>query len=135
VGLINLGEVERISIDTRIPVTVSKEDVVKKISASAADYGLEYREFDWLAPLYLPKDHPVIETLMKVYRQFSGDEASEPIALGGATYARAFDNCVAFGPLFPGELLTEHEPNERLILENLYQAMKIYAHAVYQLTR
>ena len=61
--------------------------------------------------------------------------SSEPIALGGATYARAFDNCVAFGPLFPDELLTEHEPNERVVLSNLFLAMKIYAHAVYQLTR
>jgi predicted dipeptidase len=135
VGLINLGEKEQISIDTRIPVTISKDEVVQKIRTAAARYDLEYKEFDWLAPLYLPKDHPVIETLMKVYHQYSGDEVSEPIALGGATYARAFSNCVAFGPLFPGELLTEHEPNERAILENLFRAMKIYAHAIYQLTR
>jgi succinyl-diaminopimelate desuccinylase len=126
VAMINLGEIEQISIDTRIPVTVSKDEIVKKLSAAVAAYGLEYKEFDWLAPLYLPKDHPVIKTLMKVYHQYSGDEVSEPIALGGATYARAFDNCVAFGPLFPGELLTEHEPNERAIMENLYLAMKIY---------
>jgi acetylornithine deacetylase/succinyl-diaminopimelate desuccinylase-like protein len=72
---------------------------------------------------------------MKVYHQYSGDEHSEAISLGGATYARAFDNCVAFGPLFPDELLTEHEPNERLVLSNLFRAMKIYAHGVYQLTR
>jgi predicted dipeptidase len=135
VGLINIGDKEQITVDTRIPVTVSKGEVVEKIRIAAAKYGLEYKEFDWLAPLYLPKDHPVIQTLMKVYRQYSGDEVTDPIALGGATYARAFDNCVAFGPLFPGELLTEHEPNERLIVENLYQAMKIYAYAVYELTR
>lgn len=135
VGLINLGEKEQISIDTRIPVTVSKDEIVKKLSAAAAAYGLEYKEFDWLAPLYLPQDHPVIKTLLKVYHEFSGDEVSDPIALGGATYARAFDNCVAFGSLFPGELLTEHEPNERAILENLYLAMKIYAYAIFKLTR
>ena len=135
VGMIHLDEKEQISIDTRIPVTVSKEEIVKKLSAVAARYGLEYKEFDWLAPLYLPQDHPIIITLMKVYHQYSGDETSEPIALGGATYARAFDNCVAFGPLFPDELLTEHEPNERAIMENLYRAMKIYAHAIYRLTR
>jgi succinyl-diaminopimelate desuccinylase len=135
VGMVNLGEREQISIDTRIPVTISKDEIVEKLSTAAARYGLAYKQFDWLAPLYLPKDHPVIKTLMKVYRQFSGDQMTEPIALGGATYARAFDNCVAFGPLFPGELLTEHEPNERAILENLYLAMKIYAYAVYELTR
>ena len=135
VGMIHLGEKELISIDSRIPVTVSKDEIVKKISAAAASYGLEYKEFDWLAPIYLPKDHFVIETLMKVYRQFSGDQGSEPISLGGATYARAFNNCVAFGALFPDELLTEHQPNERAVLKNLYKAMEIYANAIHVLTR
>jgi succinyl-diaminopimelate desuccinylase len=135
VGKIDLGEVEQISIDTRIPVTVPKEQVVAKVRAVAARYGLEYKEFDWLAPLYLPLDHFMIETLMRVYREVSGDTVSPPIALGGATYARAIDNCVAFGALMPDELITEHQPNERVILKNLYQAMDIYAHAIYELTR
>ena len=135
VGMIELGEVEQLSIDCRIPVTVAKEDVVAKLSAAAARYGLAYKEFDWLAPIYLPKDHFMIETLMRVYRQVSGDEVSQPIASGGATYARAIDNCVAFGALFPGEILTEHQPNERADLKNLYKAMEIYAHAIHELTR
>ena len=135
VGMIDLGEVEQLSIDCRIPVTVAKEDVVAKLSAAAARYGLAYKEFDWLAPIYLPKDHFMIETLMRVYRQVSGDEVSQPISSGGATYARAMDNCVAFGALFPGEILTEHQPNERADLRNLYKAMEIYAHAIHELTR
>ena len=108
VGKIDLGAIEQISIDCRIPVTVPKAEIVAKLSAAGARYGLEYQEFDWLAPIYLPKDHFMIETLMKVYRQITGDAISEPIASGGATYARAIDNCVAFGALFPGERLTEH---------------------------
>jgi succinyl-diaminopimelate desuccinylase len=135
VGKIDLGDAEQISIDCRIPVTVPKEEVVSKLSAAAARYGLEYKEFDWLAPLYLPLDHFMIETLMRVYREVSGDTASQPIASGGATYARAMDNCVAFGPIFPGEVITEHQPNERAVIDNLYRAMEIYAQAVYELTR
>jgi succinyl-diaminopimelate desuccinylase len=135
VGMIELGDVEQLSVDCRIPVTVAKEDVVAKLSAAAARCGLEYKEFDWLAPIYLPVDHFMIETLMRVYRQVSGDEVSQPIASGGATYARAMDNCVAFGVLFPGEILTEHQPNERAVLGNLYKAMEIYSHAIYELTR
>jgi len=135
VGMIDLGEVERISIDCRIPVTVSKVEIVSKLSAAAARYGLAYKEFDWLAPIYLPKDHFMIETLMRVYRQVSGDDVSQPIASGGATYARAIDNCVAFGALFPGEILTEHQPNECADLRSLYKAMEIYAQAIHELTR
>ncbi len=77
----------------------------------------------------------MVKTLMKVYREYSGDTVTEPRSSGGATYARAIDNCVAFGALTFDELLTEHQPNERTVLENLYKAMEIYAHAVYELTR
>ena len=74
-------------------------------------------------------------TLMKVYRQHSGDMVTEPRSSGGATYARAMPNCVAFGALTVDELLTEHQPNERTVLKNLYKAMEIYAQAIYELTR
>ena len=73
---------EQLSIDSRIPVTRSKEEVVAKLSATAAKYGLEYKEFDWLAPIYLPLDHFMIEALMKVYRQFSGDVGFRAHSLG-----------------------------------------------------
>jgi acetylornithine deacetylase/succinyl-diaminopimelate desuccinylase-like protein len=135
VGKIELGETEQLSIDCRIPVTVPKDEIVARLRAAAARYGLAYREFDWLAPLYLPRDHFMIQTLMKIYRECSGDTVSQPISSGGATYARAMPNCAAFGALLPGELVTEHQPNERAVLANLYKAMAIYAHAIYELTR
>lgn len=135
IGKIELGDREQLSFDTRIPVTVAKDEIVAKLSAAAAVYGLQYEEFDWLAPLYLPLDHFIVTTLMDVYRQYSGDSASQPLSSGGATYARAMPNCVAFGALTPDELLTEHQPNERVVLEYLYKSMEIYAHAIYELAR
>lgn len=135
VGKIDVGDTEQIAIDCRIPVTVSKDKIVDKLRAAAARHGLNYREFDWLAPIYLPLDHFMIKTLMRVYSQISGDLLSEPVSSGGATYARAIDNCVAFGALLPDEPITEHQPNERVVLKNLYKAMEIYAHALYELSR
>jgi acetylornithine deacetylase/succinyl-diaminopimelate desuccinylase-like protein len=72
---------------------------------------------------------------MRIYRELTGDALTEPRASGGATYARAIDNCVAYGALTTYEELTEHQPNERAAMQNLYNAMEIYAHAVYELTR
>lgn len=135
VGKIELGERERIAIDCRIPVTVSKDLVLAKLRIAAARYGLTCRVHDWLAPVYLPLDHFIINTLMNVYSRISGNLIAVPGVSGGATYARAFDNCVAFGALFPDEPNTEHQPNERAVLENLYKAMEIYAQATYELTR
>lgn len=135
VGKIDLDDVERVSIDCRLPVTASKEVIVRRLRDAAAFYGLRYREYDWQAPIFLPLDHPLIVSLMDVYRRISGDEETEPFVSGGATYARALDNCVAFGALMPDAEMTEHQPNERVDLAALYQAMEIYAHAVYSLTR
>jgi succinyl-diaminopimelate desuccinylase len=135
VGMIDLGTQERISIDSRLPVTQPKAEIVAKLSAAAAKYGLLYKEFDWLEPNYLPLDHFMVKTLMQIYQQYSGDTVSGPRSSGGATYARAMPNCVAFGALTPDEQLTEHQPNERVVLKNLYKAMEIYAHAIYELTR
>jgi acetylornithine deacetylase/succinyl-diaminopimelate desuccinylase-like protein len=126
---------EQLAIDIRIPVTISKEEVVDRLSAVAGEYGLAYREYDWTAPIYLPLDHFLIETLMKVYRQVTGDTLSEPESSGGATYARTIDNCVAFGPILPGGAKTEHQPNEYVVLEDLHVAMEVYAYALHELTR
>lgn len=135
VGKIDLGRVEQLSIDSRFPVTASKEELVTKLSATARKYGLEYKEFDWLGPIYLPLDHFIVTTLMDVYRRYSGDTVTEARSSGGATYARAMPNCVAFGALTHDEPMTEHQPNERVVLKNLYKSMEIYAHAIYELTR
>ncbi|WP_462411047.1 M20 family metallopeptidase [Neobacillus sp. Marseille-QA0830] len=128
-------DVERLSIDIRIPVTVDKQTIADQLSTTANKYGLEYKEYDFLNSIYIPKDHFLVKTLMNVYQEVTGDLGSEPISSGGATYARAMENFVAFGAIFPDQLKTEHQPNEHVELEKMFQAMTIYAKAVYELTR
>ena len=126
---------ERLGIDMRIPVTASKEQIVEPLKAAAARFGLDYAEHAWKASLYVPLDHPLVQTLLRVYRDVTGDEKAEPLAIGGGTYARAMSNCVAYGPNFPGAPDTAHQANEHLKLADLYRAMEIYAAAIYELTR
>ena len=134
-GKISLGTDEKLSIDVRIPVTVEKQRILDRVMEAATRYGFEYAERDWWAPLYLPKDHPMIRSLMQVYREITNAHASEPLSIGGATYARTMENCVAFGPRFPESEEAEHLPNEYIVLEQMYSAMEIYAHAQWTLTR
>ncbi|TDT63261.1 M20 family metallopeptidase [Fonticella tunisiensis] len=134
IGKISLKEKETLSIDIRIPVTIEKDEIVNKISRAANKYGLAYREYDWLKPIYIPKDHFLVRTLLGVYREVTKDMVSEPISSGGATYARAIDNCVAFGAVLPGRTKTEHQPNEHIVLEDMFIALEIYAKAIYKLT-
>lgn len=136
VGKIELNdEVERLSIDIRIPVTADKQEIVHQVSRAAKEYGLTYKEFDYLKSIYLPKDSYLIKTLMNVYQEVTGDTVSEPISSGGATYARAMENFVAYGAIFPKQAKTEHQPNEHIELDKMFTAMLIYAKAIYELAR
>ncbi|MEG0300697.1 Sapep family Mn(2+)-dependent dipeptidase [Cetobacterium sp.] len=119
-------ENEILCIDMRIPVTYDKEIIVKKITEKAKEYGFEYKEHDYLRSIYTPLDSALIKTLMGAYQEVTGDMVSQPIAGGGATYARAINNCVAFGYVLPGSPKTEHQPNEYIILDDMKMAMKIY---------
>lgn len=134
-GKLKLDATEELSIDIRIPVTIEKSKIVEAVLRVSDEYGFTYAERDWWAPLYLPKDHPLIATLMRVYQDETGDMEGEPISSGGATYARTMENCVAFGPDFPGASSMAHQPNEHIVLEDMYKAMSIYAQAIYSLCR
>lgn len=136
VGKIELNEdVERLAIDIRIPVTMDKNMIVNTLSQTAQQYKLEYKEFDYLKSIYLPKDSFLVKTLMNVYQEVTNDTVSEPISSGGATYARAMENCVAFGAVFPYQVKTEHQPDEHIELEEMFKAMLIFSKVIYDLTR
>lgn len=131
----NLGKIELtpeeeiLCIDIRIPVTASKEEVVEKLRKKAMEYGFEYKEHDYLRSIYTPLDSELIKTLMAAYQEVTADFESQPVAGGGATYARAIDNCVAFGAILPGRPKTEHQPNEHIVLDDIKIAMEIYMKA------
>jgi len=134
VGKIELDEMERISLDLRLPVSTPKEAIFERLAHTAQLYGLATRQHDWMAPIHVPRDSPLVQTLMRVYHETTGD-AAQPETSGGATYARAMPNCVAFGAVFPGRQKVEHQPNEHIHLDDLFLAMEIYARAIYELTR
>ena len=125
-------EQSEIGIDIRIPVLADKGALVERLTEVAASYQLQYEEFDYVAPLYVPLDSPLVSTLMAVYQEETGDQ-TPAMSSGGATFARTMENCVAYGALFPDALQTEHQANERAKLDDLYRAMEIYAETIRRL--
>ena len=136
VGKIEFTPTEEIlSIDMRIPVTYKAEDIEKTLCEKAKEYGLKYERYDYLKSIYVPLDSELVKTLMEAYQEVTQDKTSTPIASGGATYARAINNCVAFGAVIPGSPKTEHQPNEYIILDDIKKAMEIYMNAFEKFNR
>ena len=104
--------------DIRIPVTFTDKQVVEAIAEKVAPLGFTVENEYFQPPLYVEKDSPLVATLQRVYRDCTGRE-DEPVSTGGGTYARAFENAVAFGALFPDEEVTYHKTNENWNVENM----------------
>ena len=132
---VNLGKIEGnengsvFSIDLRLPVGQKKEDILELIRKKASEYSLVVEEFDWLRPIHVPLDSPLVQNLLNAYQDITGDTETEPYISAGATYARAFDNCVAFGANMPDTSTSEHHSNERLPISKLMKAAEVYRKA------
>ncbi len=135
VAKIDLNEEQQvIGVDVRFPVTKRKEEIVQMVQAAAEKYDLVYQEVDYLAPLYVPNEHRLIQELRKVYEEETGAD-STPIASGGATYARAFENFVAFGPTFPGGEKMAHQADEYIEIDTLVKSLRMYIKAIAELAK
>lgn len=136
-GLIELKDGKIIlKINVRYPITSSSKLVYDGIRDNLKNTPIELIEGDSDSkPLYVPKDNVLVNTLMKVYQEETGDYDSQPITIGGGTYARAMDNAVAFGPVFPGQVEVAHQKDEYITIENLVKLTQIYTKALYELAK
>ena len=71
----------------------------------------------------------MVTALLQVYHDATGDPAG-PKSIGGGTYAKAIPNILAFGPVFPGDPVVEHLPNEYVQLDQLIKTEKIIGDAI-----
>ena len=139
--VLNVGMIEvdrqtaKITVNVRYPVTCEGEDVYEKMLPVMTRYnmGIVKGKHQW--PLHVAKDSHLISVLMEIYRKHTGDTESQPLVIGGGTYARAMDNIVAFGARFPNQEELGHQKNERISVDELMKLAKIYAEAAYELSK
>lgn len=136
-GVLKLdGEKIILTINVRYPIHSSAREVYDGIKENLKDTNINLVEGQGdQKPLYIPKDNFLVEKLMEVYKEETGDKESDAITIGGGTYARAMDNAVAFGPMFPGQEDVVHQKNEYISIEHLMQITRMYAKALYELAK
>lgn len=137
---LNLGVIDidrnrgRAIIDIRFPVKYSQEEIMDVIEQRLNNTGIEAKALHGQDPLYVPKDHFLVKTLSRVYKEQTGQDL-EPMAIGGGTYARALKTGVAFGAVFPGKPELAHQKDEYIEIDDLILNAKIYAHAIAELVK
>ena len=123
------GRTVTIGVNLRVPVTFAEEAFHPALTGVMEAAGFVECGSSFTQPLYVPADTPLIRRLQEVYAAETGDEPTL-LAIGGGTYAKTMPNIVAFGPIFPDEPLSEHEPDEYIPLDTLRRCTEIYAAAI-----
>ena len=103
-----------------------------QISAYLNKFGVPYEVVHEQAPLFQDKNGELVQTLLSVYEDCTGEKA-QPIAIGGGTYARALECGVAFGPEMKGDEPVIHQANEYITIERVELLLKIYKEALKRL--
>lgn len=129
VGKVNYdGKELEIVLDIRYPVSSDSDFVMSKLNyhfSDTFDISVKHQ----LPSHFVDENSTLVKDLKSVYEGITGKEAY-CISIGGATYARAFENAVTFGPKFPGAPSLEHGPDEYIIIEELYLNARMIAAAI-----
>ena len=131
VGLISYNNgVLEYSVNFRYPENVNAEEVCKKLDTLSLGKVHYLGTGDYLL---VDPESQMIKTLMNCYQEYTHDYKSQPMAIGGGTYAKESRNTIAFGSHFPGREDHIHEANEKIHLEDLRKSISIYASAIDEL--
>lgn len=133
-----------ITLDIRYPNDTDVDAIVGGLQAKLESNHLavEVEVVENSVPLFMDPNGEFIKTLEQAYRKVSKDNFTPLKTMGGGTYARKLPNCVAYGPEFPlsKKETTQfvggpHQKDEGMKLQDLYDAVEIYADVLYQLTK
>jgi len=136
----NLGMVRfadgrgEVVLDVRSPVTLKLEDTITRAKEALEQQGFSVKVTDCDPPHVVPQDSKLVKSLLKVYREVTGDDR-EAVSIGGGTYARKLDGAVAFGPVLQGREEVAHIANEYIYLKDIKKCLEIYAKAILELVK
>lgn len=120
-----------IGINLRVPVHTKPEEIV---STFEENFKAKVSVLRIQPALYIEKENKLVQTLCSIFNETCNSNF-EPITIGGATYARAFPNCISFGMNFPKDKDMCHQADEFIEINKLLLATNIYAKAIFELLK
>lgn len=123
----------QVDMNFRYPKGITPTEIEEKLNETVASMNVKIVPGTYMEPHYVDPKDPLVTTLMKAYREQTGETDAQPEVVGGGTYGRMMARGVAFGALFPHTQDTMHQANEFQPVDDLLSAMAIYMQSIYDL--
>lgn len=118
-----------IKCDIRFPNSITKDDLLKNMSLK---FNSKAYDISSVECLYKDPNSELVSTLCNVYNRYTNQNL-KPLIVGGGTYSKSLDNCVAFGPQSETFNAHIHEIDERASMYQLKAMYNIYKEAIKEL--
>lgn len=115
------------SCDIRYPITTNPEKFEARMYEVTKE--VDFKLVSHSKALFVDPNSPMVQLMLKSYRDVTNDY-SEPITIGGGTYARGIHNCVAFGAMNLNKEYNIHNINEEIEIEDLVTMCEVYVNAL-----
>ena len=131
VGVANINEdIASVSVNIRYPVSCTDKQVLSGIESVVEGMPVGIVTSMVQHPIFMDLDDPMVVEMMKAYKDETGDGDAKPMTIGGGTYAKMFNNILAYGAQFPGEENTMHQADEKFSKDSFMKMARIYARAI-----
>jgi len=126
------GNAFSIVINMRYPRNFDFNEKMIGLKELVESLGLKFSVLSNSRYHYVQKNSILIRALLKSYKKWTTGLKvnTEPVSIGGGTYARDFENCVGFGAEFSDEEDTMHMPDENKQVDRLVLSSFIYKDAI-----
>ena len=114
--------------------TIPFYDVIAKITTAFESNGASLEIVRRVAPLFVEETHPLICALKRGYENATNKDPYL-ISMCGSTYSKRMPNMVPFGATFKDEPDHAHAANEKVLIANLHESMRIMAYAILEMAK
>ena len=91
-------------LDIRYPVKYTQGEILLKIHEKLQGTGIDVKVLHGQKPLYVPKDHFLVKTLISVYKDQTGAEFAEPLSIEAGPMPGPLISVLPLEPYFPAAL-------------------------------
>lgn len=113
-----------LNVNVRHKYPVESRDILEAFNRYGSEYAYAAVMKECLAPMMVDEKLEHLQLMKQVSEEYGVDGS---FRVGeGTSYAKSMRNCVSWGPMFPGDESGAHEENERLCLDSMMLATKLY---------
>ncbi len=115
----------RLVVNVRQRFGTTEQDIASAMKAYCQPYHFSFEITEYMDAMLVNRDLPFLQVMNQVHDEYDVPSGFEVAA--GTSYAKSMDRFVSWGPVFQGEPSCAHVEDERISIDSMVLATKLYS--------